>query len=163
MKSKLRKCLRSVGRYLRQCSFILVVLLVGCAAVQPALPAVQNSGAVITTVVTARELATGMQQDETFIMFCARTNTYLVSYLTETGRVFVFYTARTFMPRGLMVGFDRTAGMIQQFVKDGWEYSAVSTTALKALMSLPMPTIMIFPVLPSMNIDGFMHQNDITD
>jgi hypothetical protein len=143
---------------------ILWILLSGCAAVQiaqPMLPAMRNAADKVSVIqINGFEMIENMDADEAYLLSKPGASSYIFSYLkTDAGRAFVFISNGNVLPRGLLIGINRTADAMTQFVRDG--YRLIPTSTLPVLFSkLPMPTIFIMPVLPnsSMDLNSWINQ-----
>ena len=170
MKSKLSKLIQAVRSQMRRYAFILVVFLVvlllplqACAAIQTGLPVAQRAAEITAPILSRAEVVAGVAQDETFVMSKPGIG-YVVSWLTENGRVFMLVINKQILPRVLLCGLDRSCGMETQFVNDGFKpifEQAVVQSIIAKILSMPMPSLMLFPVLPNMDLNNFMHQGEI--
>ena len=141
---RLRKFIRSRWYKLLQLVGIMLVSLslAGCAAVQFAQP-LADKVSVIT--ISGAEMLANLEADEAYLLAKPGESSYIFSYLKQdAGRAFVFIARGEVLPRGLLIGINRTADAMTTFLRDG--YNLVPAAALPTLLSkLPMPTIMLIP------------------
>jgi len=142
---RLRKFLRSRWYALLQQVVIMLVSLslAGCAAVQYAQP-LADKVSVIT--ISGAEMLANLDADEAYLLAKPGAQSYIFSYLkSDMGRAFVFISNGNVLPRGLLIGINRTADAMTTFLRDG--YNLVPAAALPTLLSkLPLPTILLIPV-----------------
>jgi len=142
---RLRKFIRSSWwKLLQQVVIMLVSLsLAGCAAVQYAQPLADK---VTVIQISGAEMMANLDADEAYLLAKPGAQSYIFSYLkSDMGRAFVFISNGNVLPRGLLIGINRTADAMTTFLRDG--YNLVPAAALPTLLSkLPLPTILLIPV-----------------
>ena len=156
MKAKVRKFIRSSWMKLLQQVVImgLALSLAGCAAVQNP-SSLGNPAAVIGVQVSViqisgAEMMANLDADEAYLLAKPGASSYIFSYLKQdAGRAFVFISNGNVLPRGLLIGINRTADAMTTFLRDG--YNLVPAAALPSLLAkLPMPSILL---IPATNLD----------
>ena len=139
---------------------VSLLLTAGCAAIQGAyvqpslLQSADTANKVSVLMNATKDLATALQ-DGTITLLQKPGHGYVISWATEQGQAFVFVLKNCVMPKGLLAGANRIQGILDQFGRDGWQpVSSAELAAIMAkLMSLPFPTLMLFPIgsLPDLN------------
>jgi len=149
---RLRKFIRSSWMKLIQQIVVMLVSLslAGCAAISYAQPALSQADKVSVIQISGAEMLANLEADEAYLLAKPGESSYIFSYLkADAGRAFVFIARGEVLPRGLLIGINRTADAMTTFLRDG--YNLVPAAALPTLLSkLPMPTIML---IPAANLD----------
>jgi len=149
---RLRKFIRSRWyKLLQQVVIMLVSLsLAGCAAISYAQPALSQADKVSVITISGAEMLANLDADEAYLLAKPGAQSYIFSYLkSDMGRAFVFISNGNVLPRGLLIGINRTADAMTTFLRDG--YNLVPAAALPSLLAkLPMPSILL---IPATNLD----------
>lgn len=145
---------------------VSLLLTAGCAAVQgvaysqPSL--LQNADKVRVIMNTTQDLAQALKEGNITLLQKAG-HGYVISWASEEGQAFLFVLKNSVMPKGLLVGANRIQGILDQFGRDGWlpVSEAQLTIIIARIMSLPFPSIMLFPVDTLPNLDKFLNPDPI--
>lgn len=155
---KFFKMLKFVIEYRQFFSLAMIVSLLfasGCAATQGFSPEPNEVGIIMNITKGLNEAFL----EGKIVLLQKPDHGYVISWATEQGQAFIFVIKNSFMPKGLIAGANRAGGILDQFKNDGWlpVTEAQLTIIMAKLMSLPFPTLLLFPVNSLPNLDNFLN------